>query len=822
MNRADGDVGPSAAPRIVFPQVFTSFIGRERDVAEVTRLLQFSRLVTLTGAAGCGKTRLALHVAAEISDQYPDGIHWVELAQLSDSAMILRAVAKVLRLADQPDRPMLDMLLDALQKRRLLLVLDNCEHLLDACSQLAKTLLGSTQVCLLATSREPLTIAGERRYPVPPMALPPPGHPAIDTVQFDAIRLFVERARAIVPDFVLTADNAVAIVGICRRLDGLPLAIELASARVNVLTVEQIAARIEDRFELPGTASQLTSSHHLTLRAAIDWSHDLLSPPERAMLRRLSIFAGGCSLGAAEVVCTRDEVERGEVLDLLSALVNRSLVVAHTLGRVEARYSLLETIRQYAEEKLRDTDEWPAVHDRHLQHFLELTEETAPKLSGPYQQPWLNWLEGEYDNVRAALAWSLKSGQIEAGLRIATASYQFWTIRDYVREGLDWIERLLARASEGVSPLVQAKALAYASYLAGFRGLTEAQMEYGREAALFAEAAGDQGKSTLAWALAAQSYGARAAGDFQTELTLCLQEIQLYRELGDVHTLGIALSTSSFPAMSLGKFELAHAMLDESLTVLRDTGDRYRIAMALNFTGDLARCERDYVRAQTVYQESISLLGELGAVRDLASALHNLGYACLHLGDIGGAYTLFNESMSAQVAMRNSPGVAECLIGFAALAVARDLPAAGARLLAAAVAIGGLRVATTWAATRMEYEHSLARVRAGLTEVALRTEQAAGRAFSLDRAVEFATNLPLQSTALSATMPNRDALTIREREVVALIAQGRSNGEIADDLVLSKRTVEKHIANILSKLGLTSRAHIVRWAIGSGMVKPTE
>jgi DNA-binding NarL/FixJ family response regulator len=570
---------------------------------------------------------------------------------------------------------------------------------------------------------------------------------------------------------------------------------------------------------LLGTASHVTHSHHRTLRAAIDWSYDLLSTPEQIMLRRLAVFAGGCSLATAEAVCAGDGVEHEQVLELLSSLANKSLVVAHTLQRSEARYSLLETIRQYAYEKLRASGEWSATHDRHLQCFLQMVEEILPKLRGPYQQLWLNWLEGEYDNIRAALAWSLESERTEAGLRIANAIYQYWTVRDNVEEGLAWVERLLAQADEGISPVVRANALAYASFLAGFRGNDSAQMRYGDEAAVVAEAAGDAGKPALAWALAAQAYGARAAGGYYTEFTLGQRVIQLYRELGDLYLVGVCLSTYSFTAMSLGNYEAARAMLDEALPLLRKVGDPYRIAMALNFSGDLARCEQQYGRAQTAYEESIVLLREVGAVRDLASTVHNLGHTCLHRGDVERAYALFSESMAAHLAQRNTPGVAECLISFAAMAVVCGLPAAGARLLATVVAIGGQRVVSTWAATRMEYEHYLASARANLTEAEFQVEQAAGSALSLEQAVEYARLLPLKAAGTHGTRRGSDDLTVREREVAALIARGESNGEIADGLVVSKRTVEKHVANILSKLGFTNRAQIVRWAIESGLVK---
>jgi DNA-binding CsgD family transcriptional regulator len=316
-----------------------------------------------------------------------------------------------------------------------------------------------------------------------------------------------------------------------------------------------------------------------------------------------------------------------------------------------------------------------------------------------------------------------------------------------------------------------------------------------------------------------QAYAARATGDYQTEFTLSQRIIQLYREIEDSHLLGVGLSTYSFTAMSLGKFDTARTMLDEALPLLRETGDRYRIAMALNFSGDLARCEQNYKEAQRAYEESISLLRGLNAVRDLASVLHNLGHTCLHRDDAERAHALFDESLTIQQSQQNTPGVAECLIGFAALAVTKDLPAAGACLLSAAVAIGGERVATTWAATRMEYEHYLGAARASLSERSFREEQAAGQTFSLVQAVDYARDIARNVTATQKALRTLDELTPREREVAVLIARGRSNGEIAAELVVSKRTVESHVSKILSKLDITNRAQIVRWGIETGLVK---
>jgi DNA-binding CsgD family transcriptional regulator len=516
-------------------------------------------------------------------------------------------------------------------------------------------------------------------------------------------------------------------------------------------------------------------------------------------------------------VCTGEDLRREQLLELLSSLVNKSLVLAETQQRDEARYTLLETIRQYAQEKLIAAGERPLLRDRHLQQYLQLAEKTEPKLRGAYQQLWLNWLEAEYDNIRAALAWSLASGQVEAGLRLAIALYQFWTIRDYVEEGLAWLERLLAQTDEGISAVVRANALAYASFLAGFRSKRTAQMAYGRDAAHLAETAGEAGKPALVWALTAQAYGARAAGDFQTEFALARRVIQLRRELGDSYYLGLALSIYSYTAMSVGQYDTARAMLDEALPLLRKAGNLYRIAMALNFAGDLARCQEDYGQAQTAYEESIALLRELDAVRDLASALHNLGHVCLHLGAVERAHALFDESMALQQAQQNKPGMVECLIGYAALAVNRNQPAVAARLLAAVASIGGKQATTAWPAIRLAYENCLERARAALGEAKFQTEQAKGHILSLEQAVKYAQDMAYKGAAAQAAQQKLNALTPREREVAALIVRGKSNGEIAADLVVSKRTVEKHVANILSKLWFTNRAQIVRWGIEAGL-----
>jgi predicted ATPase/DNA-binding CsgD family transcriptional regulator len=805
-------------------------VGRERELADVQRVLSTSRLVTLSGAGGCGKTRLAIQIAKVVSDTFTDGIWLVDLTPLREPALVPQFVAQMLGLHPPPTQPLLESLLHFMQSKQLRLILDNCEHLIGACAQLAHQLLSQTsELSILATSREALAIAGETIYQLRGLAWPCLAAETAceglsdrapqELLQYDAVRLFVERARAISPNFTITSDNVLAIVEICRRLDGLPLALELASARVNVLTVHQIAARLDDRFALliSGSRTELVP-HHQTLRAAIDWSYALLTAEEQTLLRRLAVFEAGCTLDTAEAVCSDEGVAAGRVLDLVSSLVDKSLVVAETTSRAQARYRLLETIREYALEKLAAAGEAARLRDRHLDLFLARAEEAAPKLHDAYQQLWLNWLEGEHDNLRTALVWAIESGRIEAGLRVAIAITRFWEIRGHVQEGLTWFERLLAQAGEGIPVVVRAHAFTFAAFLAHFLGYASVTTSYGREAVALAEAAGDEGKPILGLALGGVGASAQEAGDYHTAFTIAARCVQLLRESPwPPFYLGMSLFVQGTLAIELGHYDTARPLLEESLTQAREAGDAFRIAHIHNAFGDLARCERQYAEAQTAHEQSVALLRELDATRHLAASLHNLGHACLHLGDVERAQALFTESLAAHQAQQNPRGMAECLIGFAALAVVRGLPAAGVRLLAAALAMSAQHAKSSWAATHMEYEHYLALARARLTEAEFQAEQAAGQALSLDQAIEYAQKLPLPSRAVPAIEEKTDDLTPREREIAALIAQGRSNGEIAGELVLSKRTVEKHIANILSKLGLTSRAWIVRWAVDHGL-----
>jgi predicted ATPase/DNA-binding NarL/FixJ family response regulator len=810
------------------PIQLTSFIGREREIADVKELLCRSPLVTLCGSGGSGKTRLAIQVANEVSEAYPDGAWLIDLAPLREPGLVPQFVVEALGLRFVSSQPVLESLTNFLQPKQILLILDNCEHLRAACAEFAQQVLSrASNLRILATSREPLAISGERVFPLSGLAWPSSkrkigrNSDLQDLIAYDAMRLFDERARAILPGFLITAENAMAIAVICQRLDGLPLAIELASARANILTVQEIATRLDNRFSLLTSGSHTAREpRHQTLRAAIDWSYALLTDEERIFLSRLAVFSAGCTLDMAEAIGSDTKIAEERALDLISSLVDKSFIIAETVGRTQARYRLLETIREYALEKLNELGEAARLRDCHLDLFLARVEDAAPKLNGAYQQLWLNWMEGEHDNLRTALTWAIESGRIEAGMRIAIAISRFWEIRGHVQEGLMWFERLFSKADGRISLLVHANALVYASFFAMFLGKASTSERYGREAAAMAEGAGDAGNPILILALSSLDSGSRAAGDFQGAFALGERAIKLLRATpGPSVYLGMTLLAQGDVAIELGSYATARTLLEESLALAREDDDSFRIAHAYNSFGDLARYQGNYAEAQTAYEKSVNLLRNLDARHDLASIKRNLGRACLLAGDVDCAITLFNESLAAHQAEQNKPGMIDCLIGLAATAVMRGLLRPGACLLAATIAIRGERAESVWPAKKMEVEPYLGLAKVRLTKVEFQTEQAAGRAMSLEQAISFALKLPFKSEIVPDPGEALDSLTGREREIAALIGLGKTNGEIASERVLSKRTVESHVNKILSKLGLANRGQIMRWAIEHGLTQ---
>jgi predicted ATPase len=504
----------------------TSFVGRGEQIQEVRRLLARTRLLTLIGAGGCGKTRLALRAAADGSDAYADGIWLVELAGLTDPALVAQALAQAVGVREVPGRDLTDTLVDHLRERTSLLILDNCEHVVDAAAHVADAVLRvCPRVRIMATSREPLRSTGETTWRVPSLSVPLANAATaadLETVlQFESVQLFIDRAQAALPDFELTSANAAALREICRRLDGIPLAIELAAARVRAFAVEQIAARLDDRFGLLTTGPRTAMPRQQTLRAAVDWSYALLSEPERALLRRLSVFAGGWKFEAAEAVAAGDGLQPYAVLDLLAQLVDKSLVLAEP-QRGAVRYRLLETIRQYARERLDEAGEAGCTCDRHLAYFLDLAEQAEPKLRGPEARTVMDRLEEEHDNLRLAIDWALQTGG-DAALRLSGALAWFWWGRDHHSEGCRWLARALTTTQ--VRSAARMKALNGAGWLAHHqRDLDKARMLLAESLAIAREL--DDGW-TVAWTLHCLGRVAYFDNDPQTARSLGEQSLAI-------------------------------------------------------------------------------------------------------------------------------------------------------------------------------------------------------------------------------------------------------------------------------------------------------
>lgn len=718
------------------PIQLTSFIGREREMKEIKELLQQTRLLTLTGSGGCGKTRLALQVAADLLEDYPDGVWFIDLSVLTDPALVPSTAAATLGIHEEPGRPALTTLAEALKSRTLLLILDNCEHLVGACAQLAEALLRTCpNLRIVATSREALGIAGEVTWRVPSLSLPQPSEIAqTDSLaritQYEAVRLFIERAEAASSGFRVTPQNIGAIVQICRRLDGIPLAIELAAARVKVLSVEQIAARLDDRFRLLTGGSRTALPRQQTLRAMMDWSYELLNERERMLFRRLSAFAGGFTLEAAEAVCTDEHIPPYEILDLLTNLVSKSLVVFEERDE-EARYRLLETVRQYARDKLLETGEAARMRDRHRDWFLAFAERAEGALQGPDQALWLKRLETEHDNLRAALEWS--SSDPERGLCLASALWLFWYLRGYVSEGREWLKQFLT--AHAPTPL-RAKALYGASMLA------RAQDDYAQATALLEEslklyrAVND--KRGVASVLGNLGVIAFARGDYTRAAQLHKESLEHFRELGD--TVGIASALSELGNVALYQSDMARAeeLLEESLALSRAAQDDQGVALALRRLGAVLLQKGERARAKALLQESLELYRGLGAVPGMASVLNSLGMVALSEGDPQRADMLLRESLIKYRDVGDKWHIALCLDRLARVAAARGEWERAARLLGAEEALREAIGAPLPPSEHDGREQTLKLTHEHLGEESFAAAWADGYAMKLDQAIAYA------------------------------------------------------------------------------------
>jgi predicted ATPase/DNA-binding CsgD family transcriptional regulator/tetratricopeptide (TPR) repeat protein len=864
----------SRLPRHHLPTPLTPLIGREQDAAAVCVLLQRSevRLVTLKGAGGVGKTRLALQVATDLQGGFADGVCFISLASLRDPDLVLPTVAHALGLTETGDWPLLERLYASLQKKHMLLVLDNFEQVATAAPRLSELLLICPHIKLLITSRAVLHIGGEQEYAVPPLAVPDLQHlPEPEALsQSAAVALFLQRAKAIKPAFQLTSANLGAIAEICVRLDGLPLAIELAAARINLLSPRALLGRLSHRLAVLTSTSQDVPARQLTLRSTLAWSYDLMHAQVQQLFGRLSVFVGGCTLEAVETVCGAGDDPAARpgfsILDGVASLVDTSLLNATEQEDQEVRLTMLETIREYGWECLLSGGEAGVIQRAHAEYYLRLAEEAELKLTGPEQGTWLKRLEGEHENLRAALQWGVDQGESEMVMRLAGALFRFWWMHGDVREGREWLEKVLIGSEEVAMP-VRAKALSCAGGLTTIqsrfdqakglltqsvqlfrqqgepRGLVTSLYFLGYGATVqgrYAEAR-SLGEEALALSRAMDDPAASASslwilglvglfqGDYERAWSLLAESVALSREAGDTWSLTIGLYQLGTALLFQGEdFGRARSLFEESLILSREANYKACIGYPLLYLGMVALQAGDTETARARMEESLEIFQEVGIRDVIGLVLSSLGIVSLVQGDYARAQASLEESLKISREIGYTWLVANGLVTFAAVVAARGEPAWGGRLLGAAQSQWELINAVLPPAGRAMQEFTSTALRTQLGEDLFQALWAEGRSMALEQVLDApqrssptpSSPRDIQTTAQEPFVrPPEPApvisvsLTPREMDVLRLLAQGLTSAQIAEQLVIGLVTVNSHVRSIYSRLGVTSRAAATRYAL---------
>lgn len=684
------------SPKTNLPVPITSFVGREKEVDTIVQLFEKDRLITLTGTGGLGKTRLAIESSKRLLDKFKDGVWWIELAGLNDPSLVAQAVAKVLKVNEIPNQPTIETLIENFQPKQLLLVLDNCEHLISACTQLADRLLSACEnLKILATSREALDIFGEVAWRVPSLSLPESqdDFSIQDLVGSESVTLFTERARVRQSQFNLTYQNTLAVVQICRRLDGIPLAIELAAARVKMMSVEEISKRLDSRFDLLMGGNRSAPPRHQTLRAAIDWSYELLTKPEQTLFRRLSVFMGGFDLDAAETVCGFEELKR-HVLTLLGRLVDKSLVIVEATSKYgQTRYRLLETIREYTLEKLTESGEEHTVREQHTDFFTQLAVNAEFKLLGAETLLWVNRLDAEHDNLLAAIDWSLKSENSDFALRIvgALAQWDAW----HNREGAEYSLKVVQSPLSSQPSPSRAKALSTAGVMQMFQGeLVQARL-------------------------------------------LLEESLAISRETGEEENYIWALANLGGICVYEGDYKTAQAYLEQALATARTT-PRYSMGWVFAYLGDLNIFQDNREQARQMYEESVARLREINNRNFLALPLRRLAELALDNGDYEKATALYKESLKLNSAGGDQRAILACLAGFAAIATGRGNAVGAVRLFGAVDFLLHTFSSNLLPIDQKAYERNIAILRSQLDDTTFDVMWAEGTEMTLEEAMEFA------------------------------------------------------------------------------------
>ena len=836
------------------PVQLTSLIGREQQVAAACALLSRPevRLLTLLGPGGVGKTRLGVQIATELVDAFVDGICFVPLAPISGPDLVVPSIARTFGLGETGDRSLLELLKAYLREQQLLLLLDNFEQVVAAAPVVTELLVTCPDLKVLVTSRTSLRVRGEREFPVPPLALPDPKHlPAIeDLSQYSSVALFVERALALKPDFQLTTANAHAIAEICARLDGLPLAIELAATRVKLLPPQALLARLGSRLQVLTEGARDVPERQQTLRNAIKWSYDLLSTNEQRLFRRLSVFVGGCTLAAVEEVCEALGDVATNVLEGVASLIDKNLLQQVEDVNGEPRLVMLETIREYGLECLaasEEAGEAEATRLAHANYYLQLAEETEQKLRSAQQAIWLERLEREHDNLRTALRWLVEREEVEMALRLGGAMCQFWAMRGHLSEGRQWLEGILSGSNlETVSMQVRAKALNGAGVMAYTQGdYGQAKVLCQESLELFRKLGNRRG---IASSINGLAFVAMVAGDYAAASGMFEESLVLFRELGDKWNLADTLYFSALAAsfrVDQTDTAAARSMVEESLAISRELGDQRGLAYSLNLLGFVSLLQGEGSAACPLIEESLAIHKALGNRQGIAYTSLTFGWFSLSQGDYVAARARYEKSLAVMIELDDRWFIAACLEGLAITAAQTSTEESFASALWAARLWGvaeALREAISVPLRSFERainEWGIAKVRSQLGEEAFATAWAEGRTMTpaevsllspdnaaQERAVETVgasradiTSKLAQPASTVTSLPNSPAgLTGREVEVLRLLAMGLTNAQIAERLVISLLTVKAHVRSIYSKLDIASRSAATRYAIEHKLV----
>ncbi|HUE52113.1 MAG TPA: tetratricopeptide repeat protein [Terriglobales bacterium] len=719
----------------------TGFVGREKEVAAAKELLLRPdvRLVTVTGPGGIGKTRLAVHVASSLVEFFPGGIHFVPLSPVIDPGLIASVIVQTLGIREAGGQPPLEVLKQNLQdssRAPILLLLDNFEHLIHAAPTVAELLTMGPNLKIMVTSRAALHVYGEHEFPVPPLAMPDSlAVPPVDVLsQYPAVALFVQRAVAVKPDFELNRENAAIVTEICARLDGLPLAIELAAARVKVLSPSSMRTRLASRLQLLTGGARDLPQRQQTLRAAIDWSYDLLSPAEQKLLRRLSVFVGGCTLEGVEAVCdTKSDLEL-DLLDGMSSLVDKSLVQHFEQAKSESRFVMLETIREYALEKLAASGEKPLTKRAHAAYCLVLAEEEAAEQSGAEGTEWLEHFGLEHDNFLAGLDWLTETGDADWGLRLGTALFRFWETREYLAEGRGRLGKLLKLPGAAAPTKTRARALFAAGVLAAEQGDYVSADALLRESLDISRELRDQQGAAVS--LNALAVNARDRGDFATARSLFEDSLALWRELGDQKAVARSLSNLASVVKMQGDYASARSLYGECLLIFQGLGDRTGVAWSMNNQGDVAHDQGDSATARTLYEGALSIFRELGDRWGIAGTLADLGSLAREQGNCASARSLYRESIKVFRELEHKRGIARLLECFACSAAVEQEAERSLRLAGAAAALRQNIGAPLTMAEQAKLEGSLQAARQALTNTAGTTAWLEGWALPVEKAIE--------------------------------------------------------------------------------------